>query len=780
MTAVAALDVSLPGLPSVLGGLLFGWIRGAAAVTVVLLAWSGAGGPVRRWVGPAPHAVTLLAGIAVLGLAALAFAQIGLVRPAFLAFVAALAVAAGAPTAWRAVRPLRTRWTTAPRAARLAVVLIVAAAIAVSRIPFALIDARFYHLGLPEEILRRGRWVANPWEWTWELPSMAEMGFLPAYALGGITGARAVGAATLAALLLVCGETAGLLAVSSEGIRASPSTRLTASWTAAALLAGCGLPFRMVCDLKNDLAAALAVGGVALAAVRCANGAGTGWWVLLGGGAGLAAATKLTSVVPAGALVLATLVVARRNGRWSVGVASCAAAAAVILGPWLAQNGLLTGNPVVPFAAARFGGLHWSIELERGIAATAAKLEGMPEISPRAWISNLLLFGAPRFGSFLVGLLLPLAMARGSGRGGAALRLGGVAGFLVFLFVAQRPRYLLPWLPVAAALAGAGWVLRPARPGWRRGAGVLVVAAAWMALTPLWDLLPAEWPGVLAGRMTPAAFTARTAPAGAELAERLRSHASRDDQVLVLCEQRTLGLRCRVLGANMITASPVRWAAEESADPGRLAVRFRQLGITLVAHNLIRTRFQSLFWYAGLPWSDRALRVYREFAAGYWTLIGRPAGVTFEGGGFYVWRVNRIPHPPAYPLLALPGTEGLMTPLIDCLSKGGASDALAAEALPLARRLAERVGPVLDAEDWIAMTLCTVDRGREALRMFDRERRLGYVNERNQAWHAAVLRTLGRNAEAASIEAEVLAASGGDSAALLRHPLLERIFPVPR
>jgi len=444
------------------------------------------------------------------------------------------------------------------------------------------------------------------------------------------------------------------------------------------------------------------------------------------------------------------------------------------------QNALLTGNPVFPFAAARLDGLHWSAELERSIAATAAKLEGMPEISPRAWIANLLLFGAPQFGSILLGLLLPLAVGRTLGRSGAALRAGAVAGFLVFLFVVQRPRYLLPWLPVAAALAGAAWAGRPAGSRWTRLAGPLLVVVAGTALAPCWDLMPPEWPAVLAGRMTPAAFTAWTAPAGAELAGRMRTGSVRQDQVLVLCEQRTLGLGCRVLGANMITASPVRWAAEESIDPDRMAVRFRQLGVTLVAHNLIRTRFQSLYWYAGLPWSDRALRIYREYAARYWTLVGRPQSVTFEGGGFYLWRVGRAPHPAAWPLLALPGTEGLMAPLIDCLSKGGDSDALAADALPLARRLAGRIGPVLDAEDWIAMTLCIVDRGREALPYFLRERRFGYVNERNQAWHAAVLRALGRHAEARVIETEVLGESGGDPAALLRHPLLERIFPVPQ
>jgi len=738
----------------------------------VLLVWWGAGIPVRRWVRLRAGPVVLLLGEVATGLAVLALAESGLSRGGVLNTLVVLGGVAGARSAWEGHARAGAWWRGAPRAERLAVLVVLAAAVAVARVPFALNDARFYHLGLPEEILRRGHWVANPWEWTWELPSMAEMNFLPAYALDGIAGGRAVNAATMVALLLLCGNIASALA--------GPVNRIKASWTAAALLAGCGLPFRMVCDLKNDLAAALAVAGVALAAVRCANGVRGGWWVVLGGCAGLAAATKLTAVIPAGALIVATLMVARRTPRWSAKVVVCSVAAAAVLGPWLVQNALLTGNPVFPFAAARLDGLHWSTELERGIAATAAKLEGMPEISPRAWIANLLLFGAPRFGSILFGLLLPLAVARTLGRGGAALRAGAVAGFLVFLFVAQRPRYLLPWLPVAAALAGAAWAGRPAASRWTRLAGPLLVVVAGTALAPCWDLLPPEWPAVLAGRMTPVEFTARTSPAGGALAAWLRNSARRDDAVLVLCEQRALGLGCRVLGANMISASPVRWAAEESNNPARMAIRFRQLGITVVAHNLIRTRFQSLYWYAGLPWSDRALHVYREYAARYWTLAGRPPSVSFEGGGFYVWRVGRTPHAPVWPLLALPGTEGLMASLIDCLSKGGDSDALAAEALPLAHRLAARIGPVLDAEDWIAMTLCIVDRGREALPYFDRERRLGYVNERNQAWHAAVLRTLGRPVEARVIEHEILAESGGDPAALLRHPLLDRIFPVPR
>ncbi len=742
---------------------------GAGVVALVGCAWAGSGKPCRRFLGISTS--PFLAGIGMTGLGVLALAETGLVRLPVLTVLSAAAALAGLRTLRPGVLGVWGHRSSAPWGPGTALVLIVIAAVAASRVPFALIDARYYHLGLPEEILRRGHWVANPWEWTWELPSMAEMNFLPAYAFGGITAARAVNTACFLALLLACGELAAALGPT----RPAGGVSRRGAWTAAALLAGCGLPFHSVCDLKNDLPAALAMAATALAAARCAGGASVGWWVFLGGSSGLAVATKLTAAIPAVAVAAAAWIMAPRGRRHLL---AAKAGALAVLGPWLAQNALLTGNPIFPFAAARLGGLHWSAELEGAIVGVTAKLDGGPELSPRAWIASLLLFATPRFGSFLLGFLLLAAVPRPAGRGETALRWGAAAGFLVFLLVVQRPRYLLPWLPVAAAIAGAAWAARPSGPGVRRVVDAGLLISAGMAVAQLRTALPAEWTSVFAGRMTPAAFLDRVDPAGADLRAWARAEVGPGDGMLVLCEQRPLGLGCRVLTANMITDSPVRRAALEAADPARLVVKFRQLGISVIAHNLIRTRFQSIWWYPGLPWTNRALATYRAWFTRSAVPAFEPRRATFEQGAFYAWRVRRPGPPDSGPMRMLPGMEGELAGVKDRLLEAGADETKKAAIPAYARAQAARVGDVLDAQDWVAFALYACGREREALPLFERERRVGYRNERNGEWHASILRGLGRTGEARAVEAEVLAFSGNDPAALLHHALLDRMLPV--
>jgi hypothetical protein len=85
----------------------------------------------------------------------------------------------------------------------------------------------------------------------------------------------------------------------------------------------------------------------------------------------------------------------------------------------------------------------------------------------------------------------------------------------------------------------------------------------------------------------------------------------------------------------------------------------------------------------------------------------------------------------------------------------------------------------MDAEDAIALSLCVLGRGREALPSFKREQLQGYFNERNLAWFAAVERAQGHAAAARAVEDRALRLSGGDPAVWLHHPLLEHLLPVP-
>lgn len=181
---------------------------------------------------------------------------------------------------------------------------------------------------------------------------------------------------------------------------------------------------------------------------------------------GVAAGIKPTGIVAA--LCLCGLFVAvalrrREAGRAIVaGTGRILLPACLLLLPWLAKSGVLTGNPVYPFLFSTFGGPEWSLELSEQLRAWQRGI-GMG----REWTDYLLLpvrvilFGQRGYESFdgrilpLWLLLIPLGVW--AGRRHAIVRRGLGVTLVYFLFwsaTSQQMRFLIAVLPFLALAGG--------------------------------------------------------------------------------------------------------------------------------------------------------------------------------------------------------------------------------------------------------------------------------------------------------------------------------------
>jgi hypothetical protein len=636
-------------------------------------------------------------------------------------------------------------------------VLLLAAGLAsllAATIPTVVPDVKTYHLGAPEAYLAAHRIYEHHWDWSWHLGLATEDVLLPVYALGGVVAAKAVNMALLASVWMV------LAIVGARWIGGS------AGWWAGALFAGCGLVPSATLFGKTDLGSILAV----TAAAGCLLGSRRpAAWLAAGCLAGWAFTAKFTAGFAVAGLLVAGWF-AQPQPRRGSGPVLFALGGLSATGPLLAANWLWLHAPLYPFGARLTGGLGWTPALDAAVRGAWKTLLGITDLSPGALVANALWFGRPEFGSLALGLLLPVALFRKPA--GALAGLAPVRTFLLItygglLVCNQYPRYMGLLLPLACLLAATA--LPRGRAG-RVAVAALVLASAGLESVQLASRGAPATLGFLAGQVPGAALAVPAGEPATRAAVALDGQFGLHDRVLIGWEQRFLGLRARQFSMTIWAPGPLWTWARESADAAAMAKRFRQEGITGVAHNLIRARFAQRVWEHGPAWDARSLRVYREFVERYWTIVDGPEVATFEGGDYYAWRVARVPHRPASTLLVLPGAEFALMP----------EPASPDEELRQLQVRATLYGGALDARDAVAGSLAGLHRDREALAIYRAERAAGYLNEHNLAWHAAVLRSLGRDREARTVEADALALSGGDAAALLHNPVAERLYPFLR
>lgn len=306
--------------------------------------------------------------------------------------------------------------------------------------PPSSMDATVYHLRVPKEFLRTGYWTKLDDVHSFQ-PLYVEMLFAEGMALGGgplaalvhwALGIAAVGAATM------WGRRFGGCGSGTWAALAFGGTALYAWESTSAFI-----------DLALALFAALSL----YWATR--PDSGTKGALLAGAFGGLAGGSKFTGLIVAALAALAAFAMTWPDRRHALRRAITVGATALFVAcPWYLRNFAMTGNPVYPLLNQRF---HLPIRklsgLEYGHGGDLLHLVFSP--------LDLILRGAAFSEGWSVGpallVLVPVGIVALRSR--IALVAAGVitVWWLIWFWSSPQTRLLLPIMPMAAGLAGAGF-----------------------------------------------------------------------------------------------------------------------------------------------------------------------------------------------------------------------------------------------------------------------------------------------------------------------------------
>jgi hypothetical protein len=327
--------------------------------------------------------------------------------------------------------------------------------------------------------------------------------------------------------------------------------------------------------------------------------------------------------------------------------------------PWLAWNLHDTGNPFFPLATRWFGGLtDFAREMvdREGYGYLRGDYHSLSGRLAAAWG-----LAARDAGSPLPALALPAAaLLLGAGAPALPWALASLGFFALWTAGPLVDRFTIQLLPVMAGTlelaVGSLFRGRPARVAAAALGAIIAVEAG---------LLWSDWSADL-----PARALAATGAVGREAYRdsRLSSWAgfTRWANASLGSGSRILlygSLRCAPLdGAFDIASSaepvPFLLLAAESSGPGRLAVRFRQAGITHVVAN----RAHAVMWRSNLARvlpPDRALRIWSAFWRSRASLVYESPRVDVVEGGYAAYDVSGR-KPPRGAGVILPGIEGFL------------------------------------------------------------------------------------------------------------------------
>ncbi len=461
----------------------------AAWVALFSLACLGAGYlPWRACRGgfacPADWLIAAGLGCGVLVTVALSLSLLGLFRPWPLGVVlVAAAVMGGNVLKGRRLelRGLRVNRRLLPLLALIAFLAAGTLLVTATASPFY--DQFHYHLGFPYQWLRGGSIEVFPRHAYSYFP--AAMGTLFAYPLTvlGAWSAQAIHWWTGALAVLATGALAGRLGgpraavMAAATVAATPSVLQVSTWAAA--------------DLGATAFGALAWLVVAGARRACAPAVRPGVWLAVGALAGLAAASKILALTTVAAPVfVVSLLAAPRRARAVAGrVALLGAGLVVTLGPWATRSLVASGDPLYPFGSSYLARLTRGDESVEG--ALAAKIVAGEAVARSPGLLATLATFRPEGDAGAIGplylALLPLAFwsaVRDRRRGAALVALGAALAVAGWAVGPPRGRYLLPALPLLAALAAAGWRHAVAAAPRRARAllgGLLLAGLGWSA-----------------------------------------------------------------------------------------------------------------------------------------------------------------------------------------------------------------------------------------------------------------------------------------------------------
>lgn len=394
--------------------------------------------PLRRWEKPP---IAFLLGAAILHLAIFAVMALQITYPFVLVAVIAGAILSGF---WRSAWRLPESTIEAPLPLLYRVILAIAgAAFAILYLfnawaPEISPDGASYHLGFIRRYLAAHGFEAIPTNFLSTLGQGTELLFAPAIVIGGFSSAALLHLAFLGALVMLMITYARRYGFALAGC-------------AAALL----VTFSPMVGVDAtsayvDLAAAATVFGVFfLTRIWEGEPSHQGLLIALGLLGGYCYAVKYTAAI---LLVYAVGIVAWKTRRMAPVVLICVAAA-VMIGPWMAKNWILVGNPVAPFGNAWFRNPFIHVELERSLAADMRSYG----VSPRWMLLPEVTLRGVKTGGLIgpVFLLSPLALLALLKKEGRKLLLPAALLFATY-FSNVGSRFLIPLLPfVSLALAMA-------------------------------------------------------------------------------------------------------------------------------------------------------------------------------------------------------------------------------------------------------------------------------------------------------------------------------------
>jgi len=629
----------------------------------------------------------------------------------------------------------------------LALVLILAAAYLLSRMPDTDEDARLYHLAGPESYLLIHKIFAVPGHFAWHMPFGAEMDFLVPFALGGITYAKQVNVAVLIVLL-------GLVWSLSSSL--GRGSLWSAIWVGTA-----GLVLGQCWEGKNDFELAMYCTGSALCAVNAVKGSRR-WLVPAACLAGLAVGVKLTAGLFCAGLFFGLLLYMKprpSSKRW-----------AIIFGlgllpfiGWLGAAWLFLGNPFHPFLSGLFPDLGWGPFYSEWLNRQARSISPAEALMKRDWLLGIWRgLGSYDHGSVALFWILPLALLGRKSRESRLLAVCVLVMYLAWIPSHRNPRYLFPLIPLVAALAshggGADGIFSGWSSRWRNILGAYCVVVAlflgirWLAPSGYLYLLgQSSREDVLKAQFSSweemRNWVNRSVPAGGKL--------------LLSGEERRLWFERRTVSNGPVFEPPFWKWTKESQTPEEMRKRIKQAGFTHMVHNFVSGQYRRLRWYPGPEWDDRQIKLYSGFASRYMAHTWRSTRMDSTNGGFHAFTFSRFPLARPAPLYFLPSTEGIFWNARQAIESGRMEDAMAESARVVARMPGVREGEYLRA----AMVYSTRDNA-QVWRLLEPGLREGFITSHNIAYAASSVFALGRIKEAIklfALEARMMPGAEGEA-----------------
>ena len=324
------------------------------------------------------------------------------------------------------------------------------------------------------------------------------------------------------------------------------------------------------------------------------------WSVCAGLLAGLAMSTKYNAFSFGAVLILVRLWAGRKDGRALRESLAMAAAAFVVLSPWLLKNLFFFKNPVYPFLCelrpgscpADWSGLLANAE-RRDLRATFLTAQGWKDYFLFAWTScegSLSMDNWP--GSAFLMLAPWMLLIRWNSRQAKTAALAALGTYLAWSLASRTGRFLLPSMPILA-YAGAFALENAAVPPALRACALAAVSAACAAgflANAHQGMLGGRWQSLIEGtgraeflREEHPGYPSPSYAAFEFVNERLPSGA----KVLLLGETRSFPLQRDFVSTSLFDDNPLWKIVRESRSGEDVRARLAAEGVT---HILVNAR----------------------------------------------------------------------------------------------------------------------------------------------------------------------------------------------